>query len=39
MITPGELSVLVWCALVIVTITPVALTALLIIDYKRGKLW
>jgi hypothetical protein len=39
MITPGELSVLVYCALAVVTVTPVALTILLILDYKRGKLW
>ena len=39
MISATALSILVYCALGITVITPVALVLLLIRDYKRGKLW
>ena len=39
MISAPVLEVLVYCALAVSTVTPVGLILLLIIDYKRGKLW
>ena len=39
MITASALSILVYLALAVTVLTPVGLILLLILDYKRGKLW
>lgn len=39
MISAGALAILVYLALTVTVITPVGLIILLLLDYKRGKLW
>jgi len=39
MIGLSALSILVYCALTVTIVTPIALMILLLRDYQRGKMW